>query len=155
MYTRSTQLFAMLFGAAVAIYGADPVIGTWKLNVAKSKFDPGPPPKAATRTYEVVSGGVRETYITVDQSGKSTLLELPATLDGRNHQIMGPGPADNIQLEKISDFSSIATLKHGDIVVGRARREISDDGKTMTFTYKGTNHEGTPSDNREVYEKQP
>jgi len=31
--------------------GPNPLIGAWTLNIAKSTFSPGPPPKSATRTY--------------------------------------------------------------------------------------------------------
>src|SRR5258706_16362446 len=30
----------------------DPLMGTWKLNVEKSKFSPGKPPLSATNTYK-------------------------------------------------------------------------------------------------------
>jgi hypothetical protein len=32
---------------------SDPLAGTWELNLGKSKFSPGPPPKSETRTYDV------------------------------------------------------------------------------------------------------
>ena len=41
-------LFALGTSAALA---ADPAIGTWKLNLAKSTFSPGPAPRSQVRTY--------------------------------------------------------------------------------------------------------
>ena len=41
-------LAASLGGVAMA---ADPVLGTWKLDVSKSKFSPGPAPTSLTRVY--------------------------------------------------------------------------------------------------------
>ena len=39
----------------------DPFIGTWKLNLAKSKYSPGPPPKSQTATYDAAGDGVKVT----------------------------------------------------------------------------------------------
>ena len=36
---------------------ADPVIGTWKLNLEKSKFAADRAPKSMTRTYAPAAGG--------------------------------------------------------------------------------------------------
>src|SRR5689334_10523879 len=38
--------------SASGIWAADASVGTWKLNVAKSTFKPGPPPIAETRVYK-------------------------------------------------------------------------------------------------------
>jgi len=51
----------------VAQAQTDAVIGTWKLNVAKSKYDPGPAPKGSTLTLEVAGDGIKvvQTYTRV------------------------------------------------------------------------------------------
>ena len=52
---------------------ADPFIGTWKLNVAKSKFDPGPPPKSVTWYFEDRGSGViLRTIEGIDAQGNRT-----------------------------------------------------------------------------------
>jgi hypothetical protein len=38
----------------------DPVVGTWKLDVAKSKFTPGPALKSATRVYTESADGLAQ-----------------------------------------------------------------------------------------------
>ena len=40
---------------------ADLVLGTWHLNVARSKFNPGPAPKSSKRTYELYRDGIKTT----------------------------------------------------------------------------------------------
>jgi hypothetical protein len=42
---RSRRVLSLILGSAFAVWAADPVLGTWELNVAKSKYDPGPAPK--------------------------------------------------------------------------------------------------------------
>src|SRR5450755_2038774 len=135
MFTR--RFLSMVLSAAVSLLAADPVIGTWKLNLAKSKFNPGPAPKSQTRIYEALPEGVRVTIITTNAAGQASSMELPANVDGKDYPIMAPGPADAIVLTKIASLTAEAILKHGTVVVGTALRVMSKDGKTMTVTYKG------------------
>ena len=55
-------LSSFLVGEAFA--QSDPQVGVWKLNLAKSKYSPGPPPKSATTKIEAVGAG---TKVVVDQ----------------------------------------------------------------------------------------
>ena len=48
---RAGRVFSFFLGSAIAAWAADPVLGTWELNVAKSKYNPGPAPKSQTRIY--------------------------------------------------------------------------------------------------------
>jgi len=51
--TQTLALVVTLFVVPVSVSAqvTDASIGTWKLNVAKSTYDPGPPPKSETRSY--------------------------------------------------------------------------------------------------------
>ena len=52
-FTLGYPLAGLLVAAApVAALKPDPLIGTWILNVAKSKYTPGPAPKSSTVVYE-------------------------------------------------------------------------------------------------------
>jgi hypothetical protein len=148
------RVLGVLLFTAVSVWAADPVLGTWKLNVAKSKYNPGPAPKSQTRLYEKSSQGVTVTVATIEADGQSSSIALPANEDGKDYPIMASGPADAIALTKIDSQTDEAILKHGAAVVGTSRRVISQDGKTMTITYKGTNRKGEQVDNVGVYEKQ-
>ena len=44
--------------AVMAAGAADPIVGTWQLNVAKSKFNPGPALKSQTRVYTESAKGI-------------------------------------------------------------------------------------------------
>jgi hypothetical protein len=83
-------LFPVVLGAAVAGRTAEPLLaayqsqahavedrllGTWVLNLAKSKFSPGPPPKSQRRTYEAHREGVKTTIATVYADGRSSSIE--------------------------------------------------------------------------------
>ena len=67
--------FARVIGMlalGMSLWAADPAIGTWKLDAAKSKYTPGPPPKSATITYEETADGIKRTGESVDAEGKTT-----------------------------------------------------------------------------------
>jgi hypothetical protein len=65
------------------------LVGTWKLNVEKSKFNPGPAPKSSVLTYEAVGEGVKVTNDGINAQGNPTKSVFgPLTNDGK------PSPVD-------------------------------------------------------------
>ena len=69
-----TSMLVALILAAIAPQGvfaqSNPDVGVWKLNLAKSKYSPGPSPKSLTITTEAVGQGLRSTFEGVDAEGK-------------------------------------------------------------------------------------
>jgi len=139
---------------ASALWAADPSVGTWKLNVAKSTYKPGPPPVAETRAYQAQSKGVKTTVKTTWADMVSTTVEYPANYDGKDYPVSGSRDVDAVVLTRIDDFTSEAVLKHAGKEIGVARRSVSRDGKTMTISYRGINTRGDKVDNIAVYDKQ-
>src|SRR3974390_3170067 len=45
-------LVVMLAAGSVLLAQSNPFVGTWKLNLEKSKFNPGPAPQSQTRTWD-------------------------------------------------------------------------------------------------------
>ena len=84
---------AVVLMATAAVVSAqskdDPSIGTWKLNVAKSTFTPGPPIKADTRSYEVVDGWLIVTTETTQPTGEKTGVRFAAKFDGKEYPQIG------------------------------------------------------------------
>jgi hypothetical protein len=136
------------------LFAADPAIGTWKLNVSKSTFKPGPPPKAATITYSAAGDGVKRTGETVNAAGAATRMEYTATYDGKDYPITGSSVADSISLQRVDEYTVEGTLKKAGRVVSTVRRSVSKDGKTLTFNINGTNRQGQTVRNVSLYEKQ-
>jgi len=136
------------------LLAADPPAGTWKLNVNKSKFSPGPAPQSATVKYEETDNGIKRTGETVTADGKNTSFEYTARYDGNDYPVTGNPSADTIALKRINDRTVEATLKKNGKVVTRARRVISADGKTMTLTIRGKNEQGQEVKNTQVYDQQ-
>jgi hypothetical protein len=45
------------------------LVGTWKLNLAKSTYSPGPLPRSGTLTFQEDGQGLRSTVETIDAQG--------------------------------------------------------------------------------------
>jgi hypothetical protein len=151
---RYAKLAFALVGFAATLIAADPSVGTWKLNTAKSKYSPGPAPKSATITYEETADGIKRMGESVDADGNKTSFEYTAKYDGKDYPVTGSDTIDMIALKRINDHSTEATLKKSGKVVSTARRVVSKDGKTLTLTITGTNAKGQNVKNVAVYEKQ-
>jgi hypothetical protein len=150
---RFAGLLLALLGAST-LGAADASIGTWKLNVAKSTFKPGPAPVAETRVYNAQPKGVKTTVKTTWADQLTTTVEYPANYDGKDYPVSGSRDVDAVALTRMDDFASEATLKHAGKEIGVARRVVSPDRKTMTISYKGINTRGDRVDNVAVYDKQ-
>ena len=129
----------------------DPVIGTWRLDVAHSQYSPGPPPKAEVRIYEPDHEGVKTTIRTQRPDGQATTVEYIASYNEVIAAVTGSTTVDAIQMKKIDELNAEAVLRQGGTVVGTARRTISRDGLSMTITLmrKGP----TPVSNVAVYRR--
>src|SRR5436309_474302 len=60
----------------------DLVLGTWHLNIEKSKFNPGPAPKSQTRTYEQYRDGIKTTIRAVYSDGHTSLVQFVSDYSG-------------------------------------------------------------------------
>jgi hypothetical protein len=133
---------------------ADNQAGTWKLNVAKSKFSPGPAPKDGTLTIESQADGLKFTNQVTDAEGKTVHMELSPKYDGKDYPMTGNPDADMISLKKIDDYTIGTVHKKGGKSMLTVRGVVSKDGKTRTVTYKGTNAKGQKVNNTLVYDRQ-
>ena len=150
---RFAKLFGML-AVGVALCAADPAVGTWKLNVAKSKYSPGPAPKSATVTYEETADGIKRTGESISADGKKTSFEYTAKFDGKDYAVTGSDAFDMISIKRINDHTVAATLKKSGKVVSTSRRVTAPNGKTMTLTINGMTAEGQKTHTVAVYSKQ-
>jgi hypothetical protein len=138
----------------VSAQASDARIGTWKLNVAKSKYSPGPAPQSLTLKIEASGQGEKATAEGVNADGKPTMTQYTANFDGKDAPLTGSPNADKVSLKRIDARTTERMDKKGDTVVLTYTRVVSQDGKTMTVTTKGTNAQGQAVDNVAVFEKQ-
>src|SRR6266436_5965307 len=149
--------FAVVLGVgfvSVSAQTTDPRMGTWKLNVAKSQFSPGPPPQSLTVKVEPSGQGEKVTAEFVNADGTRTTTQYTANFDGKDYPLTGSRIADTVSLKRIDARTTVRTDKKGGKVAQTLRRVVSQDGKTMTVTTKGTNAEGQAVNNVAVFNKQ-
>lgn len=157
---RSRSLFMTvlaciaLLAASTAAFAGDAWLGTWKLDVAKSKFSPGPAPKSETLTWKAVGGGVQLTSHVVRADGKEFRGGYTTRYDGKEVPWKGNPDADASIATRTNDYGYINVWKKGGEVVMTATVIVSNDGKTMTISQTGKNAKGETVDNTEVYTKE-
>jgi hypothetical protein len=130
----------------------DYILGTWQLDVAKSKYSPGPGPISEIRTYRRGPNGIEGTIQRRFADGRSERIEYVAEFD-REYPVMGTEAYDHILMKRISARTAEAVLSHAGRVYGTARRVIDDSGKTMTITFKRDGSSGQTVNNTAFYEK--
>ena len=142
----------VLATGALLVAQDNPFVGTWKLNVAKSKYVPGPPPQSSTRTWD--AGGMVMVN-GINAAGKSTSYGYTVKEDGKEYPTMGaiPNTADKIASKKVDANTYEATFTKAGKEVETTTFKVSNGGKTLTIHAKGSTPAG-PFDNLQVWEKQ-
>jgi hypothetical protein len=133
----------------------DPQMGTWNVNLTKSKYSPGfPIPRSQTQKHEQ-TGCDGMTYIQdgLDETGKPVHVEYTANYDGKVYPVYGDPNRDTVALKQVSAYETKGTSKKGGKVVGTFTRVVSKDGRVLTITSKGTRN-GKRYNNVVVYDKQ-
>ena len=150
--------FLALATVAAAQSKDDPSLGTWRLNVAKSKFTPGPPIKGDTRSYEVNDEGwLIVTTETIQPDGTHTGVRFAAKFDGKAYPQIGRF-APTVTLITYEPVDRL-TLKYtqrdtSGKVLSTNTRTVSTDSKTMTIEQRSTDANGRPVVNVELFERQ-
>ena len=153
MKARKIALTLVLCLAGVALcYGSDSVMGTWKLNEAKSKFSPGAT-KTTTVVYAAEGDQVKVTTEGTDNDGKAFKDEWIGKFDGKDYPLNGD-PSRTRAYTKINDRTlEISTKKDGK-VTSTGRAVVSPDGKVRTVNMKGTTSDGKKVTFTAAYDKQ-
>jgi len=144
--------FVGLITSGLAMAQGNPFAGTWKLNVAKSHFDPGPSPKSQTRTWES-SGKVFVEGI--NGAGKPATHKFTIKPDGKDYPSVGAtDEGETVSTKRIDAHTVQATFKRGGKPLETARYSISKDGKVLTLEAKSTAANTRSFRNVEVSDRQ-
>jgi hypothetical protein len=148
----SLIVFAGVFFASPA-FAADPVVGTWNLNVAKSKFNAGAELTAGTRVYTEAGGlyTLNQKLTGADGKQKSNRVQYR---DGKDEKQATAGPVDTTLGKKIDANTWDFDLKKDGKVVGHVHRVVSADGKTLSVQNTGVQLSGATGDETLVFDKQ-
>jgi len=143
-------------GSSVAwAQASDPQYGTWKLNLAKSKYSPGPAPKEGTVTIEAAGPGRKVTVNGVAADGTKVTWGYSGNFDGKEIRLTGNNPdADVVMLKRISANAVRTTNKMAGKRTLVNGVSVSADGKTLTVATTGVNAKGQTVKNTQVFDKQ-
>jgi hypothetical protein len=135
----------------------DPFVGKWTLNLAKSKYDPGPPPKSFSRT--VLDRGNEVWLVTndgVNADGSPNYSIVTVKPDGQDYPFAAQGQQSilTVALKRPDRYTLDYTLKLDGKPISSTQTVASKDGKSTTETTKGTNAQGKPFTNVVVWDRQ-
>jgi hypothetical protein len=148
----SLLLLATVLVAGTA-YAADPIVGTWKLNAAKSKFSAGQELKASTRVYTEANGVYTLEQKMTGADGKEISYRVQYS-DGKDMKQATGGMLDTTHAKKVDANTWDFELKKEGKVVGQVHRVVSADGKTLTVHNTGMMLSGVTGDQTLVFDKQ-
>jgi hypothetical protein len=146
---------ALGFACIVSAQAPTGLMGTWKLNLAKSTFSPGPAPKSMTITYTPEGESLKIVVDLVPVDGPPQHWQMTAAYDGKDYPVTGNPAADMISMKLTTATEGESTFTKGGKVTAVNKRALSADGQTLTITTEGTTEEGKPRSDVAVFDKQP
>jgi len=151
----TTNLLVGLAITAISMFAADSLLGTWKLNAAKSKSTSSNPVTSQTDVrVEAPDGGVKLTRTGQLKDGTAFNYSFTFKYDGKKYPVSG-GPFDTISVKRTGDNSTaFEGSKTGSKFHITGTTVVSSDGKTRTQTSKGTDADGKPLAETLVFDKQ-
>ncbi|HLW51224.1 MAG TPA: hypothetical protein VKW06_00135 [Candidatus Angelobacter sp.] len=134
----------LFFFAWLAIWAKNPNVGTWKVNLEKSKYTADhPAPKSLTVVFKEQSDGLILDATGVDAKGNPTHVHWAAKFDGKDYPSSGGvDGADSVSLKKIDANTMETTNKKNGQVVATVHSVVSKDNKTRTSTWVGKDSKG-------------
>lgn len=146
-------IVVLLFAGTIMSFAANPNLGTWKLNEAKSKLAPGAP-KNTSVLYTPAGEMMKATIDGLDGAGKPTHNEWTGKFDGKDYPVTGDPSSDSRAFKPIDDHTWDLIVKKGGKVTTTGKVVMAADGKTRTVTISGTNAAGAKIESTAVYDKQ-
>jgi hypothetical protein len=145
----------VVIGGTLLAQSQESLLGTWKLNVAKSKYISGSPPKSSTVKWEATQDGVRQTVDVAPASGEPRHYEASGKFDGKDNPIKGNNPdADSVAYSKIDGHTYEAVYKKGGQITLTSHMVVAPDGKSRVTTQTGTNAKGESVHSIQFFDKQ-
>jgi hypothetical protein len=154
MKTRiAVVTMALSFIAAGACFAANPHMGTWKLNEARSKITPGTL-KNTHVVYSSMLGQMKVKSDGIGAEGKPVHIEWSGKFDGKDYPVSGDPNSDNRSYTKVNDRTLTTTAKKNGKVTVTGQIVVSADGKSRTVTLTGTTPNGKKFKNVAVYDRE-
>ena len=154
MKTKTIGLtLALCFLAGAACFAADPQMGTWKLNEAKSKLAPGVT-KNNKVVYAAAGDNVKVTVDGTDSAGKPAHNDWTGKFDGKYYPVTGDPTSDARSYKKVDARTLELSIKKKGKVTVSGRIVVAADGKSRAITTTGTDAKGKKFKSMAAYDKQ-
>jgi hypothetical protein len=134
----------------------DPFVGTWKLNPARSQFDPNHGPSEGTMSWELDAAGFYVMRAEGVNAKAEKVSERPQKMipDGRPHPIPDfPGLTTVTSRPDTRTIRAEARREDGSIA-GEGTYVVSEDGASLTATAAGFDTQLRRFETRTVWERQ-
>jgi len=152
---RNAKIAAAFLGFATVALAADPFVGTWKLDPARSKCTTGSVNKDLTvvisESGENLDSDANGT--TADGNAYANHYTFPSK-GGVGKIVSSASPYDGVSARRPSANRRVTTFSKGGTVIYTVTTTVSADGKTLTAANKGTNAAGKGVDCTNVMAKQ-
>lgn len=146
------RLILLLWCAAALVAEQDPRVGVWKLDVAQSRFRPGPAPKSEIVTVTQEGDWIITRSEGVEADGSKFSHSKRYKRDGKEHKISSP-EYDTFQVMVRTPFDSDALYRKKGKVMLSGRSVVSPDRLTWTLITTGMDGKHKPVENRIVYRR--
>jgi hypothetical protein len=147
-----TVLFVL--AVAEAAMAADPFVGAWRANMAKSSKTTNPSQSDIAK-IEAIENGIKTTRDVLHADGKVSHSESIYKFDGKAYPYPSTShPGAVAACTRIDDSRFTCVIKADGKEIARLLDVISSDGRTGTLIFMGRNSQGQDSLNTLVYEKQ-
>jgi hypothetical protein len=147
---RTTRVGLSALALSVVALAADPFVGTWKMNPAKSTD----PPKVESLIFRIQAS---ENGLTLDEEmmvdGKVTKTLWPHVFDGKDYP-HATKTADTVAARRTDSHRFEVVFKKNGNIVARGTWEVSADGWVLTYSVDRVDAEGKATKRVLIYERQ-
>ena len=150
---RYTKIVFAFLAFAAALMAADPFVGNWKMNPAKSKYKTGMPPKEQTLVFTEEGKDLHVMVKGKSSDGKAISAHYTMPSAGGTGKII-EGAYEGVSTKIINAKERETIYTKGGKPVYNVKSKLSDDGKTLTIKVNGMNALGQTVEGTHVYEKQ-
>jgi len=155
--TITVALAMFVISIGLRVQEPNPLLGAWKINLAKTKYNAGNPPRNQVITYDMIGDALRLTA-EIDNAQGHVTNSYTAKYDGKDYPFTSTArdaaTGQTVRLKRVNARTTERTTWFQGKQIGTVTEVVSADGRTLTRTQKGVNAQGQPIDNVQVLDEQ-
>jgi hypothetical protein len=145
----------LVAAATATMQTPDPIMGTWRLDLAKSTYKPGPAPKSTVIVVEPAGTGIKVAVDSVNADGSPLKWGFSSPRDGKTETPVTGNPLfDAVTTTRESATAGTNVYKKGGKVVMTTKVALTADNKSMVVTTTGTDPKGQAVHNVGTFNRQ-